>query len=150
MFMDFAHTAAKRGGCFRGNVGAVLVRDNNVLSIGYNGPPPGADDCYGTNCPKGATGGCTRSWHAEANAIKRCTSVPPNGADLYTTVSPCAACATMIGERGIARVFFAVLYRDEQPVWDLCQPQSARAVECFRVTPAGHVINFRTRELVEQ
>ena len=145
MWMDMAHVAAKRGGCYRGNVGALLVRDNNVLSVGYNGPPPGDTPCMGGGCPVGANGGCVRSWHAEMNAIRRC-EVVPDGADMYATVSPCTDCAEAIVGAVIHRVFFAAEYRSAAGLTHLI----SRNVQCFRVTPAGHVINHRTKELIEQ
>ena len=68
MFMMMAEAAARRSTCRRLNVGAILTYQNNVVSIGYNGPPPGEPHCYGGDC---GVPMCTRSIHAEFNAIVR-------------------------------------------------------------------------------
>ena len=68
MFMEIAHTVAKRATCMRLNVGAVLVADRQIVSIGYNGAPSGAPHCAGNECP--GKHHCHETIHAEVNAVQ--------------------------------------------------------------------------------
>jgi hypothetical protein len=56
LWMGMAEIAAQRATCFRGSCGAILVKDNDVVSIGYNGPPSGEEHCQGNDCVLTATG----------------------------------------------------------------------------------------------
>lgn len=114
MFIEMAHTAAKRGTCNRLKVGAVLVEDNRPISIGYNGTPPGAAHC-GPECT--AANPCTKTLHAEANAIDWAvknysqSELDESILTLYVTDSPCMGCATKIYLAGITRVVYDRAYR---------------------------------------
>ena len=155
VFLEIAQVVAKRSTCFRLNVGAVVVHDNRVISIGYNGSPPGEPHCTGATCP-GAKG-CTHTIHAEANALEyadRVMSVGHNpanpftplfGCDLYVTDSPCDDCADLIVKNGIKRVFFGKPYRIIAPITELID----HGIECYQVTPAGFIVNWATMELAE-
>lgn len=143
MFMEMAYAAAKRSTCFRLNVGAIIVRNNNVESIGYNGPPSGKPHCTGNDCPGRAY--CTLTIHAEENAIRRAVALQPGYMDIYVTDSPCDACASLIANHGFRRVFFGTPYRLTAPLTKLIES----GVEVFRVTPAGFVINWTTGEFAD-
>lgn len=109
--MTIAETIARRGTCDRLQVGAIIVRDNRVISTGYNGNVSGA-----THCDHGGSGpgpGCSTAVHAEANAIVFAArhGVAVEGADLWTTHQPCLGCANLIINAGIDRVFFKNPYR---------------------------------------
>lgn len=146
MFMEIAHVAAKRSTCFRANNGAVLVKDRNVISIGYNGPAAGEDHCYGTKCLNPDHQGCHRSIHAEENAIRRATTDQVIGATLYCTMSPCATtCAPLIIRGQLAAVFYEQPYRDTSGL----QLLMGYRIGVYRLTPNGDVIDQRTGELVE-
>lgn len=145
MWMDMAHVAAKRSTCYRGNVGAILVRDRRVLSVGYNGPGPGEQHCTGASCERTPEGGCRRSLHAEMNAILRSSS-PPEEADLYVTVSPCSVCAAAINGHGIRRVYYSTPYRDESPLHVL----QLNGVVVRRVAPNGMLICPYSNDLVDE
>jgi dCMP deaminase len=127
MFMDIAELFAKRSSCVRGQVGAVIVVDRRIVSCGYNGAPPGMPQCDEVGCGGGVperelghlTGntvfpnGCTRSIHAEANAVAWAarTGVPIVGGTLYNTHGPCLPCAQLLLASGIATVMYRHPYR---------------------------------------
>lgn len=154
MFMDMAKAAARRSTCFRLNVGAVVVSDRNVVSIGYNGAPSGHPHCTGNGCPYFVDGRGCGVVHAEINALSRIAvgdgrfmlrdaSMPK--LELYVTHSPCAGCAEAILESGrIGRVYFETAYRIVDPVKALV----ARGVEVFQLLPSGMMVDHRTGELV--
>ena len=82
MFMDIAEVIAKRSTCLRNNVGAVIVESHNIVAIGYNGPASGCEHCTISTC---LGKGCSRSIHAEENAINRLNS---KGLTLMVSLSP--------------------------------------------------------------
>ena len=110
MFMKMAELVAGQSYCKRAQVGAVIVKDGNVIAIGYNGTPSG----WPNICEDDS--GRTREevLHAESNAIAKCArSVSSSdGAHLYVTHSPCVDCAKLIIQAGIGKVFYKVTYRD--------------------------------------
>jgi dCMP deaminase len=114
LFMEVAHTFAKRSTCERGQVGCVIVQDRRIVATGYNGSPPGAKHCNEVGCRTlfGRTG-CQRTIHAEANAIAWAArhGVSTDGAILYCTHGPCLACAQLIASAGIVRVLYDKPYR---------------------------------------
>lgn len=148
MFMDMAEVAAKRSSCCRGNVGCVITHDGNILAIGYNGPQAGDRHCSGASCELNATGGCSRSIHAEINALNRLGSFSApirTKYDLYSTVSPCADCAEAIAhDRRIVRVFYRHPYRDDSGLNELL----SYGVAVYKVTAAGMIVNHQTRQLI--
>lgn len=135
MWMEIAQVAAKRSTCSRANVGAVLVSKSSLISLGYNGPPPGHPHCTGPKCaPQGY---CYRATHAEENAIYRAPREDVSGCDLYVTRSPCTDCAEIIADAGIDRVFYQEEYRDPLGVSLLRQG----GVDVYRMTPNGWIID---------
>lgn len=116
MLMDIATAAAKRGTCLRLQVGAAIALNGRVLSIGYNGAPPGVSHCTPESC--GPEKPCTRAIHAEANAIAWAARQGHaiDGAILYTTVSPCLDCSKLILSAGIDIVVYREPYRDRTPL----------------------------------
>lgn len=116
MLMDMAVAAAKRGTCLRLQVGAVIGFNGRVISVGYNGAPPGVSHCSRETC--GPDKPCTRAVHAEANAIAWAARRGLATAEhyLYTTVSPCLDCAKLILSAGIGAVIYKDEYRDQMPL----------------------------------
>ena len=115
-FMTLAVIASSRSTCLRGCIGAVLVKDNRVLSTGYNGSPAGQPHCLDVGCLQDERGkGCLRTVHAEQNAIIQAAvhGVSSEGSMIYVTHQPCFTCAKMIINAGIARVMYADGYPDE-------------------------------------
>lgn len=122
IFMELAVNLARRSHCIKRHVGAVLTKDTRIISIGYNGPPAGTQNCDEvwpeTGCPRDSKGGCSLAIHAEQNAIlyavKNKTSV--EGSTLYVTLSPCLACARIIFTMGIRRVIFLNSYAEHKKI----------------------------------
>ncbi len=114
LFMSIAHLLAQRSTCNRAQVGAVIVRDHRIISTGYGGSPSGAPHCIDVGCDIGEDGGCTRTVHAEVNAIAFAAKhgIMIEGATLYTTLAPCFNCAKIIVNSGIKKVYFKEAYRD--------------------------------------
>lgn len=113
MFMDMARVAARRATCNRLSVGAVLARDGRVLSTGYNGPARGEAPCYHMDDRP-----CEDSIHAEENALLSLgyAGGTTRGATLYTTHSPCWACAGRAINAGVAEVVFDEPFRSDSGV----------------------------------
>lgn len=116
MLIEMLHAVAKRSSCLRLQVGALIVRDGRVLSIGYNGTPAGKPHCTTETC--NAEKPCTSTLHAEANAIAYAArhGIALEGTWLYCTYSPCLSCAKLILSAGITLLAFENLYRDEDPL----------------------------------
>ncbi|MCI5779047.1 MAG: dCMP deaminase family protein [Lentisphaeria bacterium] len=118
-FMDIAHVAASRSNCSRRQVAAVVVRDKQIISTGYNGTPRGVRNCSDGGCPRcnsdipsgEGLGQCLCS-HAEENAIVQAAyhGIMLKGSTLYTTYSPCLLCAKMIINAGIVEVVYDQRY----------------------------------------
>ena len=104
--MNLAIQAATRSTCDRKHVGAVIVRDRTILSTGYNGSVRGLAHCDEAGHMM-EDGHCVRTVHAEANAICQAArnGVRIEGADIYTTASPCWSCFAVCASvsREIAR-----------------------------------------------
>lgn len=122
-FMNMAELASKRSTCLRRQVGAVLVKENQVLATGYNGAPKGLPNCCDLNeclreklhIPSGERHELCRAVHAENNAITQCAvnGVSCKGATLYVTASPCNMCLKQIINAGIVRIVAGEIYPDE-------------------------------------
>ncbi|GHV32229.1 cytidine deaminase [Clostridia bacterium] len=117
-FMKMALLAAERSTCVRRQIGAVLVRDNQILATGYNGASAGLDDCLTLGCLRdelgiasGTRAEVCRAVHAEQNAIIQAAvhGVSIRGAVMYCTHSPCILCTKMMINARISRS----VYRDE-------------------------------------
>jgi dCMP deaminase len=118
IYMNLATDLSARSHCVRAQVGAVLTKDTRIISIGYNGPPPGTHNCDEewpeTGCDKDSRGSCSLALHAEENAILFATKNGSNieGATLYCTLSPCIACARLILSSGIKMVVYKDSYAE--------------------------------------
>ena len=120
-FMKMAFLASQRSTCLRRKVGATLVKDNQVISTGYNGSPKHTPHCAEVGClreklgvPSGEKHELCRGVHAEQNAIIQAavngTSI--RGSTLYCTHQPCSICARMIINAEIKTVYIANPYPD--------------------------------------
>ena len=112
--MSIAREVSTRSTCGRKNVGALIVRDKNILSTGYNGSIRGMAHCDEVGHDM-RDGHCVRTVHAEANAITKVARSfnSSNGATLYVTASPCIECAKLIIQAGILRVVYGEPYHLE-------------------------------------
>ena len=108
-YLEMARIWAKNSYCTRRQVGALVVKNNMIISDGYNGTPSGFENvCEDDN-------GVTKPYvlHAEANAITKLARSNNNsdGATIYITASPCIECAKLIIQAGIKRVVYGEKYR---------------------------------------
>ena len=119
--MGIVNLVAERSTCVRRRVGAVIVKEKNILATGYNGAPRGIAHCTDVGClrdqlnvPSGEEHELCRGLHAEQNAIIQAAyhGVAINGATIYTATFPCAICAKMIINAGIIRVVYRGAYDD--------------------------------------
>lgn len=108
-YLRMARIWAENSYCQRRKVGALLVKDQMIISDGYNGTPSGFENI----CEDG--NGVTKPYvlHAEANAITKVARIgnSSEGSTLYITASPCLECSKLIIQAGIKRVVFNDLYR---------------------------------------
>lgn len=106
-YAEIATVVAKRSTCPRLAVGCVLVRDNRILSAGYNGSASGQDHCIDVGCLM-SDNHCVRALHSEQNAIIQAAlhGISTKGASCYCTHFPCVACAKMLINAGIERVVY--------------------------------------------
>lgn len=113
MFAEITRTVAKRSTCTRKNVGALIVKEGRILSMGYNGSPRGLPHCIDAGCIIGPDGGCIRTQHAEANAVAWAAAegIATRDTDLWTSVSPCPSCAKILINAGISRIYCLEMYR---------------------------------------
>ena len=120
-FMRIAKQVATRATCDRKHVGAVIVKDKNILATGYNGSISGMPHCDEVGHMM-ENDHCVATIHAEANAIlqaaKHGTAI--DGADIYVTASPCWNCFQLIANAGIRRIFYGEFYRDHR-IHDVAQ-----------------------------
>ncbi len=157
LFTKMAELIADQSTCCRMHVGAVLVKENRVISIGFNGTPAGQEHCedhfahvyqteFAQEFPSYEEYHASRTFydahgkfsnenelHAEQNAILFAAKngIATAGSTLYVTVSPCIHCAKVIVTAGIARVFFKTLYdRSQEGIVFL----EKNGIECRQLT----------------
>ena len=114
-FMNIAQVVATRSTCPRKFVGSVLVRNRTILSTGYNGSIRGMPHCDDVGHDI-ESGHCVATIHAEANAILQAAKngVMIDGAEMYTTASPCWTCFKLIANAGIRSIYYGEFYRDRK------------------------------------
>ena len=109
-YLRLAESWAKLSHCNRKQVGAIIVKDEIIISDGFNGTPAGFDNCCEDE------NGLTHWYvlHAEANAILKVAKSTNNckGATLYLTHSPCRDCSKLVLQSGIKRVVYKEAYKD--------------------------------------
>jgi dCMP deaminase len=123
-YLDIAQTVTGRGTCLRKNFGAIIVKDDVIISTGYNGAPRGRKNCCDMqfclrdqmNIPRGERYELCRSVHAEANAIIAAPRERMLGSDLYLVcvdgktgelvsgTTSCQMCKRLVINAGISRV----------------------------------------------
>jgi len=122
-YMATAEVFAELSHARRLHVGAIIVKDDRIISIGYNGMPAGWDN----NCedelkwPNGEIRFLETKpevLHAETNAIAKLakSTESGDGATMFITHSPCLDCAKLIYQSGINSVYYRHSYRDESGI----------------------------------
>ena len=118
-FLMIAKLAATRSTCLAFPVGAVIVKDRQVLATGYNGSPSGSSHCTSQGFCYPELSSCdaskilpSRAVHAEANAIAQAAKhgISTNGAVIYVTLEPCIYCLKLIISAGIKEVFYETTF----------------------------------------
>ncbi len=118
-FLMIAKLAATRSTCLAFPVGAVIVKDRQVLATGYNGPPSGSVNCTSQGFCYPELSSCdaskilpSRAVHAEANAIAQAAKhgISTNGSVIYVTLEPCIYCLKLIISCGIKEVFYETTF----------------------------------------
>ncbi|KRQ87745.1 tRNA-specific adenosine deaminase [Caloramator mitchellensis] len=121
-FMEIAEVVKKRSTCLRRQVGAIIVKDNRILTTGYNGVPPKMSHCEELGClrqklniPSGQRHELCRALHAEQNAIVQAAKygISIEDSTIYITSQPCIICAKLIIASGIKRIVYSGDYPDE-------------------------------------
>ena len=121
LYSDIAKRVAELSYAQRLHVGAIVVKDDRIISLGYNGMPAGWDnDCEDVLVDGISSVLKTKSevLHAESNAIAKLakSNDSGDGADPFITHSPCLECAKLIYQSGISRVYYGENYRDDAGV----------------------------------
>lgn len=121
-FLKIAKVVGQRSTCLRHNIGAVLVRDKQIISTGYNGAPAGMPDCLEIGCLRdqqkvasGTMHEVCRAVHGEQNAIIQAAAHGTSTKDstMYITHAPCILCTKMMINAGIKRIVTFKDYPDE-------------------------------------
>ena len=125
-YMDTAERFASLSTAVRLQVGTIVVKDNRIISIGYNGMPAGWDNTCEDEIDEELSNGTTsyklrtkaEVIHAEANAISKLarSGEAGGGADIYITHAPCVECAKLIYGTGIARVYYKTKYKSDDGI----------------------------------
>ncbi|MBE9036872.1 deoxycytidylate deaminase [aff. Roholtiella sp. LEGE 12411] len=114
-FLMLAKLAATRSTCLAFPVGAVIVKNKQVVATGYNGSPSGSAHCTAQGYCYPGLNSCdasktlpSRAVHAEANAIAQAAKhgTSTYGASIYITLEPCVSCLKLIISAGIQEVFY--------------------------------------------
>lgn len=134
-YLNVAETFAYRSTCIKRKYGAVIVKNDTVISTGYNGSPRGYQNCCDEGvCPRvernlhqGEGYDICRAVHAEQNALLNCSREQTMGADLYLAgvdpvnnlvhkAKPCPLCARMIIQAGIKNVYMRTGFGEDEYV----------------------------------
>ena len=120
-YMDVAERFAQLSSATRLQVGAIVVKDDRIISIGYNGMPTGWDNCCEDVVREDEVGfQVTKTkaevLHAETNAIAKLAKSGESGlgATMFVTHAPCIDCAKLVYQSGIATVYYKNEYRSTQ------------------------------------
>lgn len=121
-FMEITRLVSSRSTCLRRQVGALFVKEKNILATGYNGAPSGIPHCCEVGCLRGQLGipsgerhEICRGLHAEQNGIIQAAKhgINLSGSTAYITDSPCIICAKMLINVGIRRIVCGRGYPDQ-------------------------------------
>ena len=117
LFVETTKLVAKRSSCVKAQQAALLIKDNRIISFGYNGPPAGTLNCLEDGgeeiCGKDSNGSCFLGVHAEQNAIGYAArnGINTEGCIIYCTMTPCISCAKLVVAAGIKEFYYLTEYR---------------------------------------
>lgn len=113
--MKTAHVYSQLSYCKRRKVGCIIVKDDRVISIGYNGTPPGWENVC-EDCNKNTTK--PETYHAEANAIAKLAKSGESGknAVVFCTCTPCFECAKLLAQIEVKEVFYSETYHKTEGI----------------------------------
>lgn len=113
LYMDIAERISKMSHAERLQVGCVLIKDNAIISHGWNGTPKNFDNCCENIDENGNLKTKPEVLHAESNCLAKIAKSNISSSDsiLYTTHSPCIHCSKMIFQSGIIKVYYRYDYR---------------------------------------
>ena len=117
LFVETTKLVALRSSCVKAQQAALLIKDNRIISFGYNGPPAGTFNCNDDGgeeaCGKDSNGSCFHGIHAEQNAIGYAArnGIDTEGCIIYCTETPCISCAKLIVASGIKEFHYIDEYR---------------------------------------
>ncbi|MDB4334601.1 deaminase [bacterium] len=126
VYMNIAGEVSQLSKCSRKKVGAIIVKDNNILSFGYNGTPSGfCNTCEEDNKTKWSV------LHAESNAIVKVakSTNSSSGSTLYCTLSPCKDCSKLIIQAGIIKVVYKEVYEGSTEGLDLMKESGIKIIK---------------------
>ncbi len=114
LYIDIAHRVAECSTAKRLKVGAICVKNDRIISIGYNGQPSGWDN----NCEDDNNTTLPTVIHAETNMIAKLAKTEGCGenSEVFLTHSPCLNCSLLIYQSGIKKVYYATKYRSEDGI----------------------------------
>uniref|UniRef100_A0AAU8MJC1 Deoxycytidylate deaminase n=1 Tax=Geladintestivirus 5 TaxID=3233137 RepID=A0AAU8MJC1_9CAUD len=112
-YIKVAQLCAKNSYAIKLQVGAIIAKDGQIISDGFNGTPCGFENKCEVQSMDGSLHTLSYVLHAESNAILKCAKYgrSTNGSTLYITHSPCIECAKLIIQAGIIRVVYLENYR---------------------------------------
>jgi len=126
VYMNIAGEVSQLSKCSRKKVGAIIVKDNNILSFGYNGTPSGfCNTCEEDDKTKWSV------LHAESNAIVKVakSTNSSSGSTLYCTLSPCKDCSKLIIQAGIIKVVYKEIYEGSTKGLDLMKQSGIKIIK---------------------
>ncbi|MDZ5470917.1 deaminase (plasmid) [Bacillus sp. 31A1R] len=129
-FMLNAHLISMRSTCNRLQVGSVLVKNNRIISTGYNGGISGEEHCLDAGCYV-IDNHCLRCLHSEENAIIQCAlqGISTKGSQIYVTHFPCTHCMKKILQAGITKIYYTHDYKNHEYCYHLLKISNVVAVK---------------------
>ncbi len=115
--MRTAHNYAALSHGKRAQVGCIIVKDDSIIGIGWNGMPPGEDNCCEYTDEQGNLKTKPEVIHAEDNALRKLTRSHESaiGATAFVTLAPCLLCSMRLVDARVSKVYYCEYYPTSQP-----------------------------------
>ncbi len=149
-FLMIAKLAATRSTCLAFPVGAVIVKNKQVVATGYNGSPSGSAHCTTQGFCYPGLDSCdasktmpSRAVHAEANAIAQAAKhgISTDGGSIYVTLEPCISCLKLIISAGIREVFYETSFNVGDSILVRDSFIKERLIELKQIEVSKHTFN---------